>query len=49
MSNFRMTQNAGIAFRLGSSLKRFKPHMSNFRMTQNAGIAFRLRSSFKET
>jgi hypothetical protein len=48
MRNFGMTQNAGIAFRVGSSLKRLKPHMRNFGVTQNADIAFRVGFSFKE-
>jgi hypothetical protein len=48
MSNFGMTQNAGIAFRLGSSFKETKPHMRNFGVTQNANIAFRVGFSFKE-
>jgi len=38
-----VTQNAGIAFRVGSSFKeRLKPHVRNFGMTLNVGIAYRV-------
>jgi hypothetical protein len=38
-----MTQNAGIAFRVGSSLKRLEPHMHIFGVTLNASIAYRVK------
>ncbi len=42
MCIFGVTENVGIAFRVGSSYKKLKPHMRTFEMAQNAFIAFRV-------
>ncbi len=49
MRTFRVTLNAGIALRVGSSYTlNPKPHMRTFGVTLTAGIAFRVGSSYKE-
>ncbi len=40
---FRVAQNAGIAFRVGSSFKEGLNHMRTFEMAQNVSIAFKVR------